>query len=238
MHPLPGPVSRVLLVLLAPLLLVLGGCAAGDPETVGRSGIDGLEVPTSSPDPADYVAGVDNPWLPWQPGSSWSYRVTEGGRAAGAVTVVVADETREVAGVAATVVHQVERGTPRGGTTTSERWYAQDTEGHVWLLGEAGVWEAGVDGARAGLAMPASPRTGDGWERAAAPGVAEERLRVLGIDASVTVPAGTYDGVVEIEETSPLEPDRVVEVAHAPGVGVVRWSEADGRMVELVESTR
>jgi hypothetical protein len=231
-HLLPGLVLSVLLALL------LGGCGVGDPETIGRTGIDGLEVPSASPDPADFVDGIDNPWLPWRPGSSWSYRVTESGRAAGTITVVVAEETREVAGVAATVVHRVERGGRAGRTTTSERWYAQDVDGHVWLLGEEGRWEVGVDGAPAGLAMPASPRTGDGWELAAAPGVAEELLRVLGVDGSVTVPAGTFDAVVEIQETSPLRPELSREVAHAAGVGVVRWSEGSGRTAELVESTR
>jgi hypothetical protein len=52
-------------------------------------------------------------------------------------------------------------------------WYAQDRRGNVWYLGEStkeyengkvvstrGSWEAGVDGARAGIAMPARPRPG------------------------------------------------------------------------------
>jgi hypothetical protein len=234
-HPLPGPVLSVLLVLLA---VLAGGCSVGDPETIGRSGIDGLEVPTASPDPADFVDGVDNPWLPWQPDRTWSYRVTEAGIAAGTVEVTVADGTRQVAGVEATVVREVTRDDQGRRTSSRERWYAQDTGGHVWLLGEAGRWEAGVDGARAGLAMPATPRTGDGWELAAAPGVAEERLRVLGVDASVTVPAGSWDGVVEVVETSPLRPEVSREVAHARDVGVVRWSEGAGRTVELVASTR
>ena len=52
-------------------------------------------------------------------------------------------------------------------------WYAQDGDGNVWYLGEdtaefedgematkAGSFEAGVDGAQAGIIMPADPEPG------------------------------------------------------------------------------
>ncbi len=55
----------------------------------------------------------------------------------------------------------------------TDDWYAQDREGNVWYLGEqtaeyengkvktrAGSFEAGRDGAQAGIAMPADPRSG------------------------------------------------------------------------------
>ena len=52
-------------------------------------------------------------------------------------------------------------------------WYAQDADGNVWYLGEdtkeyengkvvstAGSWEHGVDGAYAGIIIPADPEPG------------------------------------------------------------------------------
>ena len=53
-------------------------------------------------------------------------------------------------------------------------WYAQDRRGNVWYFGEAteeldcrgrvtsteGSWQAGVDGAKPGIFMPAHPRVG------------------------------------------------------------------------------
>ena len=51
----------------------LSGCAGGPPQ-VDPAGVDGLEIPTPSPDPRDFVASVDNPWLPLEPGTVWTYR--------------------------------------------------------------------------------------------------------------------------------------------------------------------
>ena len=55
--------------------LGVGGCGDASPESP-PSGVDELVVPTPSPDPADFVTGVDNPWLPLAPGASWTYEAT------------------------------------------------------------------------------------------------------------------------------------------------------------------
>ena len=44
----------------------------------------------------------------------------------------------------------------------------------------AGSWEAGVDGARAGIVMPAHPRVGDTYRQEFYLGEAEDEARVLG----------------------------------------------------------
>lgn len=223
--------------LLAP---ALAGCGSGDPRTVGPSGIDGLEVPSPSPDPADFAAPVDNPWLALAPGSRWRYRVIDQAGRAGTVTVTVTGDVREVAGVPTTVVREVVRDARGALVEETDSWFAQDDAGNVWLLGEDdggdGSWEAGVGGAEAGIAMPAVPRTGDGFERAHAPGVAEDRTRVLGTDAQVAAPAGRWTEVVHTEETTPREPGRVVESFHARGVGLVRQETVAGgtAVVELI----
>ena len=55
----------------------------------------------------------------------------------------------------------------------TDDWYAQDSAGNIWYLGEyvtnyqngkvvdhSGSFEAGVDGAQPGIAMPANPSRG------------------------------------------------------------------------------
>lgn len=90
--------------------------------------------------------------------------------------------TEEVAGVEVTVV--------------GDDYYAQDRRGNVWWFGTAGEWQAGADGAQAGLAMPAEPRYGDSWRTAYVPGVVEDVTAVTDFD----------DDSVQFETTSPLDP--------------------------------
>jgi hypothetical protein len=94
----------------------------------------------------------------------------------------------------------------RGGTVLEDTddWYAQDTLGAVWYLGEdtrefrggrvvstEGSWQAGVAGARAGVMMPAHPAVGESYRQEHRRGVAEDMGRVWSVDDTVTVPAGT-----------------------------------------------
>ena len=58
------------------LLTACGGAGQANPEKIGPRGVDELVIPTPDPDPADFVDGVDNPWLPLQPGTVWTYAVS------------------------------------------------------------------------------------------------------------------------------------------------------------------
>ena len=78
-----------------------------------------------------------------------------------------------VAGVATTAVTRTE---PTGDQVVD--YYAQDRRGNVWWFGREGVWLAGEDGAQAGLAMPATPRLGDGWRAAYDADVVDVRMTV------------------------------------------------------------
>ena len=86
-------------------------------------------------------------------------------------------------------------------------WYAQDRRGNVWYFGEntktlrngtvtstKGSWAAGRNGASAGIVMEAHPKVGDTYSQEYAPGVAEDRAKVLSLDAAATVPYGTSPG--------------------------------------------
>ena len=211
--------------------LALAGCGSA-PGTTDPGGVDGLVIPTPTPDPADFVARVDNPYLPLVPGTTWTYEAT-GGDVAETITVTVTDQTRVVAGVTTTVVHDEVVDADGALVEDTYDWYAQDRAGNVWYFGEdttsydgdeistEGSWEAGVNGAQAGVVMLARPRVGDGYQQEYDPGNAEDRAEVLSIDDQVVVGDTTYDDVVATVETTPLEPDLAEKKYYAPGIGAV-----------------
>jgi hypothetical protein len=213
------------LVALVAASVVLSGCgAAGEanPEKIGPEGVDELTIPTPSPDPADFVATVDNPWLPLEPGRVWTYDVS--GSAATRLEVTVASTPVTVDGVPCVVVH-TEASDDRGRTVREgDAYYAQDRRGNVWLFGEDAdhrSWRAGEDEAQAGLAMPATPRVGDGYAMERAPGVAEDRTTVLSVDAESSVPAGTFAGTLVVETHTEAGASDVTRRSYAEGTGLV-----------------
>jgi hypothetical protein len=236
-------VRRTLAALTLVAVLPLTGCAGG-PPTVDPTGVDELTVPTPSPDPEDFVGGVDNPWFPLEPGTGWSYRVTGEGDGV-TERVTVADRSRVVMGVRTVAVHDVVEDAHGRVVEDTWRWYAQDRRGNVWTFGEdttaydgkradtEGSWEAGVDGAEAGLVMPAEPRLGDGFVQESSPGVAEGRAEVLSLDEQREVPLGGYDHLVQVEETTPLDPGLLARAYYARGTGLVlRETIAGGAAIE------
>jgi hypothetical protein len=234
-------------IVLGVLVAAGTSACAGGPPTVDPSGVDGLVVPTPTPAPGDFVDGVDNPLLPLVPGRVLTYRVT-GEDGPQRITVRVTDRTRVVQGVPTVVVH--DRVTDARGRVVEDTydWYAQDRAGNVWYFGEdttaydggrpdtAGSWEAGVDGAEAGLAMPAHPRVGDGYAQEHLAGVAEDQAEVLALDETREVPAGTFGGLLQTEDTTPLEPGLVEWKFYARGLGVVleETVSGGGERVELL----
>jgi hypothetical protein len=212
-------------VVLAASLVVLTGCgAAGEanPEKIGPRGVDELTIPTPSPDPDDFVGVVDNPWLPLAPGRVWTYDVQAS--AAVNLEVSVEDEPETVAGVACVVVHSTATDDAGKVVRESDAYYAQDRRGNVWLLGEEAPsrsWRAGVDGAEAGLAMPATPREGDGYRLELAPGVAEDRASVVSRAADSTVLAGTFADTVVIDTRVEVGALEVTRRWYAEGTGLV-----------------
>ncbi|WP_156390993.1 MULTISPECIES: hypothetical protein [unclassified Nocardioides] len=215
--------ARVVIALVAVLVPVLGGCGSASVSSP-PSGIDELTIPTPSPDPGDFVAGVDNPWLPLPAGRTWTYDVVDvvGGHR---LTVAVAPGP-EVEGVATTA-----RVSTESGTSTTD-WFAQDADGNVWWFGREGEWTAGADGAEAGLAMPADPRVGDGYRLALQEGVVEDVATVTSLRGSATVPAGSYDDLLVTEVTSDLGASGPTEQYWSRGLGLVE-EQRPGRTVRL-----
>jgi hypothetical protein len=202
------------------MLLVPAGCGSESPQSP-PTGIDELVIPTPSPDPGDFVRGVDNPWFPLAPGTTWRYRLT--GVTAGTLVVTVEDTTNDIAGVATTPVSRTE---PTGEQLVD--YYAQDRRGNVWWFGREGVWLAGDDGAEAGLAMPATPRLGDGWRAAYGPGVVDVRDTVVTLDQTQSVPAGTFADLLGIDVTDTGAPDGERRRFFARGLGMLEEVSTEG----------
>jgi hypothetical protein len=176
---------RILALLLA--LPLIAGCV-GQPVTADPGGVDGLELPTPTPDPADFVAVVDNPWLAYEPGSRWEYEGTRFGSPVTSRVEVLVDAVT-VAGVPTTPVRTLLVAEDGETLEDSTAWFAQDVDGNVWALGrevrtgELQPWRAGQDGAEAGLAMPDAPRRGDGWAEWYRDGEPQGRVEVASTDA-------------------------------------------------------
>jgi hypothetical protein len=184
------------------------------------AGVDELTIPTPSPRPVDFVGTVDNPWLPLEPGATRAYAVS-GPVADATRTVAVLPGQVEVAGVATTAVRSTT------GTAVTTDYYAQDRSGNVWWFGReaaTGGWQAGQDGAQAGLAMPAEPRTGDGYRTAYLPGVVEDIATVVKVDADA----------LQVDVTSTLTPGGVTRETYRRGTGLVtRVDAVTGEYAEL-----
>jgi hypothetical protein len=178
-----------------------------------------------------------------KPGSRWVYREsdTEGGREK--VVVEVTDKTKRIAnGVEARVVRDTvsEDGKP---VEVTDDWYAQDKAGNIWYLGEAtaeykdgkvanrsGSFEAGVDGAEAGIALPGNPKPGMSYRQEYYKGEAEDKGAVVTVgDEHVQVPFGFFDkDVLMTRDLVPTEP-KVEELKfYVPGVGPVLSVHTDG----------
>ncbi len=216
-------------VVAAAVLLLAPGCGtASDPSP--PAGVDGLTIPTPAPEPDDFVDEIDNPWLGLDLDHVRLYRSSSLGH-----LVVNASLGPEIAGVATTQVQTstqtVDPFDEPGAAFTPlvTDYYAQDEAGNVWWFGREGDWQAGVDGAEAGIAMLAKPRLGDGYAQAE-PG---PRAEIVALDGITETEAGAFDDLLVIETT---EPDgRVLRSHYARGVGLVLLETVTGTPDETLE---
>jgi hypothetical protein len=227
---------RYLFLLLLVLLTACSG-SSGTTYTVGISA-------------ADFVSRIDNPYLPFTPGSKWVYEATLEDGTVERNEIEVLKETRDVNGVAATIVHDT---VYAGGQLVEETydWYAQDKDGNVWYLGEevdnyengvlvdhAGSWEWGVDGALPGVIMWADPSAhlNEAYYQEFYAGEAEDKGQVLSVTESASVPFGSFENVVKTYDSSAIDPDLQEEKFYASGVGMVReLNRSSGEEVVLIE---
>ncbi len=208
------PTTALATALVAALVGVVAGCGG---DSSGSALPQGSE--TVALDPADFTTEITNPYWPMAPGDRWIYRETDGQGGEQRVVVTVTDETKTIDGIEARVVHDV---VSEDGELVEDTfdWYAQDADGNVWYLGEdtaeyengkvrtrEGSWEHGVDGALAGIIVPAQPEPGLAYREEYYEGHAEDGAEVLALDALMKVPVGVFDGLLQTRNFSPLEPE-------------------------------
>ncbi len=104
-------------------------------------------------------------------------------------------------------------------------WYAQDARRNVWYFGEdtaeldrhgnvtsrEGSWQAGVNGAKAGIFMPADPHPGQSGRQEFLKGHAEDHFKVLRRTKNTLL----------TREWTPLEPGVIDHQHYRRGVGTV-----------------
>ncbi len=205
-------------------------------------------------DPASFLspsaaAASPNPFFPLVTGTVWTYK---GGGETDVVTVI--DKTRLIAGVTTIVVHDVVTDdASQLVTEDTEDYFAQQTDGTVWYFGESskqlengdvvgveGSFLAGVDGAKPGIVMKATPKVGDVYRQEFALGVAEDTAEVLSTTGTESVPGASCNGTCLVtHEFSPLEPDANEQKFYAPGIGDILEIDvaAGGTRLELISVT-
>ncbi len=204
----------------------------------------------------DRSTTIDNTWFPMKPGMRWVLKgfTTEGGkRVPHRLVIIVTDLTKVIDGVRSVVLWMEDYGA--GELMEKElAFFAQDKEGNVWAMGEhpeeyeegklakAPTWIHGIEGSRAGIAMPAAPRLGapsfsQGW----APAVNfTDRGVVDQVGQKTCVPLRCFEDVLLIAEGSKAEGADAQQVKYyARGVGKVRvgWRGKGETLQEVLELT-
>ncbi len=181
-------------------------------------------------DPGELVPTGRNPYFILEPG----YVLTLEDRDTRLV-ITVLDETRRIDNVDTRVVE--ERETHKGEIVEVSRnffaiskrtnavfYFGEDVD--IYKAGKVvnheGAWRAGVNGARFGLALPGLPLVSAKYYQELAPGVAMDRAEIVGVNESVTTPAGVFTGVLKVAETTPLEPAARELKYYASGVGLIQ----------------
>ena len=228
--------------------------ALASPAGAVDSGRDLMEI-----DPKKFSRPtiIDNKWFPLKPGTQLIYdgsTIDEGKRIPHRIIFTVTDMVKVINGIPAVVVLDLDF--TKGKLEEQElTFFAQDDEGNVWHLGQIReayeddefiglqAWMVGhLRGAKAGIMMKANPREGtpsysQGF--APAPFNWDDRGQVRKLGEKTTVPAGTYENVLLVEEFNQSEPGAIQLKYYAQGVGNVRvgWEGNDARKetLELVK---
>ncbi len=232
---------------LPTLLIALGVMTA-----VPLHAQDGDEPYEPIIDPAHFVEGVDNPFFPLVPGTTYIYEGESDGETE-RIEVVVTHETREILGVECVVVRDTVWADGEVIEDTFD-WYAQDKDGNVWYMGEdtkeyeggevvstAGSWEAGVDGAKPGIIMWGDPQAGEVYRQEYLAGEAEDMAEVISLIRSPSETGDDHGAFLVIHEWTPLEPGVAEHKYYVAGIGLVLEVKVEGgegrmQLVDIVIS--
>ena len=177
-----------------------------------------------------------NPYFILQPGYQFVFTGVEDGEPLN-VTVTVSNETKDF--VNGILARAVEERTINSETsdlkeitkdyfaiceqTNSVFYFGEDVNNYEdgKLVDHEGSWLHGSNNARAGLIMPGTILLGSRYYQEIAPDVALDKAELISMNQTVSVPAGKFSGVIQMNETSDLEPGIEEVNLHAPGIGQV-----------------
>jgi hypothetical protein len=199
---------------------------------------------------------IDNRFLPFVPGTQFILEgsaATSGGAVTRRIVLTVTDLTKVINGVRSVVL--LDRDINDGELAEAElAFQAQDSAGRVWNLGEypeeyengkfvgaPSTWISGVAGAEAGQHMLAHPAVGiRTYLQGFAPAIDFlDCAKVFKEHQRICVSGTCYNGVLEIEETSPLDPGNARQhKLYAPGVGNIKIIPVDDPEAETLDLVR
>jgi hypothetical protein len=262
-----SPVRLGLAAAVAAGLLLAGGASAGAAQPKQAGPLAGVPcAPLRSYLPVNHFptpTKIDNRYFPLVPGTQY---VLEGRASRGGaplphkVTFTVTDVTMVIGHTTALAVWDVDE--EDGAVVESELgFFAQDDRGNVWSLGEypeefeegafagaSSTWFARRLRAVPGVLVPGDPDAPAArrqWLQGFAPRV--EFLDCATVSSPrdpkrrprVCVPAGCFDEVLTIDETSPLDPEGGTQIKYyAPGVGNVQIGAVNDPEAETLVLTR
>jgi hypothetical protein len=250
---------RVLPVMVT--LLLAAACGTERPQLEVNPAAGAKKVVTEKdydPNRFSEPTTVDNPWFPLTPGMRYTLvgsAIEDERRVTRRVVFTVTDLTKVIDGVRTVVVW--DRDWSQGRLVEAElAFFAQDDDGNVWHLGQypaeyedgefvgAPAWLAGLDGAKAGLAMRVEPRVGTSdYSQGLAPKAEyADRAKVHQTLQESCVAAGCYHDVLVTEEWDAADPAARQLKYYASGVGNFRvgWTGRDEEqeVLSLVDLTR
>ena len=237
--------------------ILLGAAAVAAvslPQGLAAGGV--INIPFAASNFSDPL-GIDNQFYPLVVGTQTVFKAT-GADGCEEFRMEVMG-TRVVAGVTSRVVHDEAYEDPECDglnlilVERTDDWFAQDNLGNVWYMGEAtedcvgpancspgpGAWEAGVNGAKAGIIMLAHPTSGDQYYQELAPGIAEDQAKVTGITIHVSLKRADarqpseIDGCLKTKEWTQLDTGKVEQKYYCPGVGLVAVDEHHGKRLRF-----
>jgi Ca2+-binding RTX toxin-like protein len=196
---------------------------------------------------------IDNPYFPLKPGTISVYEGEPANKGMGdgveeTNQFAVTFQTENIAGVTATVARETSWANDFLKEDTDD-WFAQDTNGNVWYLGESttsfeydkdgnfigtsndGGWKTGVNGALPGYVMPANSQVGDNYYQEFAPNdKALDQAKVTSRNKTLSTELGALSNVLQTTESTEITPGVFEYKYYAPGVGLVLTEELDANL--------
>jgi Ca2+-binding RTX toxin-like protein len=214
----------------------------------------------------NHPTDIDNPYFPLPAGTINSYGASTIDPESGETETERSDQfatfdTKLIEGIETLVVRDTEY---EDGVLAEDTldFYAQDSDGNVWYLGEIsisydydddgnfagtdfdGSWQFGVAGALPGWIMEVDPTVGDSYFQEFFPGIAVDEGEVVATGLDVEIDSGEFEDVIKILDTSALEPGAGDFKYFAPGIGMVLEEEGilpapkDPELVVEIENIR